>query len=165
MNLQNLAPGPHGFGIRCLVIRCLVAFCTLALCLDAAAQVPRLINYQGRVSVGAVNFEGAGQFTFALVSSNGTTTFWSNDGSSEPAAAVTLVVTKGLYSVLLGDTALGNMTAVPAAAFTGPDVRLRVWSNDGVRGSQLLTPDQRVEQGCVLLRALGPSLPFANKPG
>ncbi len=26
------------------------------------AQVPPLINYQGRVAVGAANFEGAGQF-------------------------------------------------------------------------------------------------------
>ena len=36
---------------------------------------------QGRVAVGAppVNFEGAGQFKFALVDGAGTTTFWSND--------------------------------------------------------------------------------------
>ena len=36
------------------------------------AQVPQLINYQGRVAVGAVNFDGAGQFKFALVNAAGT---------------------------------------------------------------------------------------------
>ena len=112
------------------------------------AQVPQLINYQGRVAVGAVNFDGSGAFKFALVNAAGTTTFWSNDGTSaagsQPAAAVSLTVVKGLYSVLLGDTALANMTAIPNSVFANADVRLRVWFNDGTNGSQLLTPDQRI---------------------
>jgi hypothetical protein len=53
-------------------------------------------------------------------------------------------VTKGLYAVLLGDTTLANMTAIPGSAFSNADVRLRVWFNDGTNGSQLLTPDQRL---------------------
>jgi hypothetical protein len=53
-------------------------------------------------------------------------------------------VTKGLFSVLLGDTAMGNMTAVDPAVFANSDVRLRVWFNDGTNGFQLLTPDQRL---------------------
>ena len=114
------------------------------------AQVPHVINYQGRVAVGspAVNFDGTGSFKFALVNTDGTTSYWSNDGTSTagnpPTAAVTLPVTKGLYSVLLGDTALANMTTITATVFGNPDVRLRVWFNDGVNGSQLLTPDQRI---------------------
>jgi hypothetical protein len=39
------------------------------------AQVPQLINYQGRVAVGTaspVNFNGSGAFKFALVSATGT---------------------------------------------------------------------------------------------
>ena len=112
------------------------------------AQVPQLVNYQGRVAVDAVNFEGAGLFRFALVNEDGTITFWSNDGTSaagsEPTDAVSLAVAKGLYSVLLGDLALVNMTAIPASVFTNPDVRLRVWFDDGLNGSQLLTPDQRL---------------------
>ena len=114
------------------------------------AQVPQVINYQGRVAVGspAVNFDGTGSFKFALVNTDGTTSYWSNDGTSTagnpPTAAVTLPVTKGLYSVLLGDTALANMTTITATVFGNPDVRLRVWFNDGVNGSQLLTPDQRI---------------------
>ena len=46
--------------------------------------------------------------------------------------------------MLLGDTSLANMTAIPNAVFNNTDVRLRVWFNDGTNGSQLLTPDQRI---------------------
>ena len=125
-------------------LRTLLALGALVLSFTAWAQVPQFLNYQGRVTVGAANFEGAGQFKFALVNATGTTTFWSNDGTStggtQPAIAVSLTVTRGLYSVLLGDTSLANMTAVPATVFTNADVRLRVWFNDGTSGSQLLTP-------------------------
>ena len=31
------------------------------------AQVPQLVNYQGRVAVGTTNFNGSGTFKFALV--------------------------------------------------------------------------------------------------
>ncbi|MFT4549212.1 MAG: hypothetical protein ACI8XO_003793, partial [Verrucomicrobiales bacterium] len=109
------------------------------------AQVPQIINYQGRVAVGdpPVNFDGSGSFKFALVEGAGPTLLWKNDGSAgntEPATAVTLSVTKGLYSVMLG----ANMTAIPNTVFANADVRLRVWFDDGANGSQLLTPDQRI---------------------
>ncbi len=75
-------------------------------------------------------------------------TLWSNDGSSAngnaPAAVVMLGVTNGLYSVLLGDTTVGNMAALATTVFTNSDVRLRVWFSDGVSGFQQLTPDQRI---------------------
>jgi len=123
----------------------------LALLMSAAfstAQVPQLINYQGRVAVGGVNFDGSGQFKFALVDGAGSTSYWSNDGTSvggaEPTAPVTLGVTKGLYSVLLGDATLSNMTVVPATVFSHFDVRLRVWFNDGTHDFQQLVPDQRI---------------------
>ena len=197
-----------------------------------SAQVPQLINYQGRIAVSDVNFEGEGQFKFALVGggsdltssalasatvfngfvvgatitdggsgytatptvtingtgagavaiavldagvvtgitisdagsgygAEGTTivisepssnlsydTYWSNDGSSanasEPSSSVALSVSKGLYSVLLGDATLANMSAIPISVFANSDVRLRVWFDDGGNGSQLLTPDQRI---------------------
>ena len=125
---------------------------TFVLLLPAPGRtqgVPPLLNYQGRVVVGGTNFSGQGQFKFALVNSAGTTTYWSNDGTStagsEPARAVTLTVTGGLYSLGLGDAALANMTALPASVFAGnADVRLRVWFNDGTNGSQILSPDQRI---------------------
>jgi formylglycine-generating enzyme required for sulfatase activity len=128
--------------------RWIVAVLVMFLATSAPAQVPQLINYQGRVAVGTTNFNGTGQFKFALVNATGTTSYWSNDGSSvggsQPTAAVSLTVTKGLYSVLLGDTSLANMTAIPNSVFSNADVRLRVWFNDGTNGSQLLSPDQRI---------------------
>jgi hypothetical protein len=133
----------------------------LAAACSLPAQVPQLINYQGRVLVGTTGFTGSGAFKFALVNTTGSTTYWSNNGTSaagaEPTAAVTLAVANGLYSVLLGDAALPNMTAIPAAVFTNPDVRLRVWFNDGTNGSQLLTPDQRIA-------AVGYALMAGNVP-
>jgi len=206
-----------------------------ALSSVAFAQVPNQLNYQGRVSVQGVNFNGTGQFKFALVGAGvnlnrtatavsmaadnvtfifvsdggagyttppavtiappagggntatavaavgaggivtGVTitsggsgyaeqpvvtiapppsnivaeTFWSNNltsvAGSEPTAAVALPVSNGLYSLALGNTSLANMAMLPGNQFENrPDVRLRVWFNDGTHGFQLLTPDQRL---------------------
>jgi hypothetical protein len=209
----------------------IVGLCALSA---AHAQVPGILNYQGRVSVAGTNFTGTGQFAFALVDGGNdvsaqatafadsfdglqgiasitvanpgagytsvpnvaitdstgtgavaiaeidggsvtgiavtvagadyagptitidpppadlvTNTLWSNDGTSaggsQTVAAVSLPVTKGLYSVLLGDTTIANMTvAVPASVFANNNVSLRVWFNDGVHGFQQLLPDQRI---------------------
>lgn len=126
------------------------------------AQVPQLLNYQGRVTVGGTNFSGSGQFKFALVDGAGTTSYWSNNGTSaggsEPSAAVALSVANGLYSVALGDITVPNMSLVPSSVFNNSDVRLRVWFNDGVNGSQLLTPDQRIASvGYAMMSANVPS--------
>ncbi len=142
---------------KCLLILLLL------MTITAPAQVPQIINYQSRVAVGGANFDGSGQFKFALVNANGSTTYWSNDGTStagsQPTAAVTLAVSKGLYSVQLGDIALTNMTAIPASVFTNADVRLRVWFNDGVNGSQLLSPDHRIAAVGYAMMAGGVNLP------
>ena len=110
--------------------------------------VPQIVNFQGRVQVGGVNFDGSGAFKFALVDEAGTTTYWSNDGTSvggaKPTSTVTLPANQGLYYVLLGDVTLPNMTAIPSGVFANDAVFLRVWFNDGTHGSQLLTPDQRI---------------------
>jgi len=77
---------------------------SLYRCSVLHAQVPQLINYQGRVAVGPVNFSGTGQFKFALVNAAGNTTLWSNDGTSAagspPTNAVALTVTNGLYATM-----------------------------------------------------------------
>jgi len=41
------------------------------------AQIPQILNYQGRVAVGtpAINFDGSGSFRFALVNGPGTTVY------------------------------------------------------------------------------------------
>lgn len=117
---------------------------------DLQAQVPHVLNYQGRITAGGVNFEGNGKFRFAFVGSGSAAsqTFWSQDGTSvgggAPTGFVTLPVSKGLYSVLLGDTSLTGMAAIPASVFSRSDLHLRVWFDDGVNGNQRLTPDQRI---------------------
>ena len=90
-------------------------------------------------------------------------TYWSNDGSSvagsQTVSAVSLPVTKGLYSVLLGDTTVSNMTAsIPASVFANANVNLRVWFNDGVNGFQQLTPDQRLAAAGYSLQAQNASV-------
>src|SRR5262245_29732585 len=61
-------------------------------------------------------------------------TFWSHDNTSsagsQPASAVSLPVSNGLFTARLGDVSLGNMTSLPANLFQRPDLRLRVWFND-----------------------------------
>src|SRR5262245_1007083 len=123
------------------------AFCLFSCAV--LAQVPQLISYQGRVTVGTTNFSGTGQFKFALVRGGGSPSLWSNDGTSvngsEPTAAVSTTVANGVFTVLLGDATLPNMTVIPATVFASTtDVRLRVWFNDGVSGFQQLSPDQRI---------------------
>ena len=113
------------------------------------AAVPLMTSYQGRVQVGGVNFTGNGQFKFVLITKPGGTSVWSNDGTSangsEPAAAVTLPVNDGLFTALLGDSALPNMQPLTANIFAAnPDVSLRIWFNDGVNGSIQLAPDTRL---------------------
>lgn len=94
------------------------------------------LNYQGRVTVNGVNFDGTGQFRFELVNETGTVTYWSSG-----TGTVAVPVTKGAYSVLLGDA---GMNPVPYSVFHNKDVRLRVWFNDGVHGLLQMSPDQRI---------------------
>jgi Chaperone of endosialidase/Regulator of chromosome condensation (RCC1) repeat len=130
-------------------IRILTIFATILLAQFAAlAAVPSWLNYQGRIAVNGTGFNGSGSFKFALVNASGSTTYWSNDNSSaagsQPAAAVAIPVSGGIYSVQLGDTALANMAAVPTTVFDNTEVWLRVWFNDGVNGFEQIVPDQRL---------------------
>jgi hypothetical protein len=74
-------------------------------------------------------------------------TYWSNDGTSvngsEPTAAITVPVSTGLFTVVLGDTTLSNMTSIDASLFAMQSgLQLRIWFNDGVHGSVALSPVQ-----------------------
>lgn len=77
-------------------------------------------------------------------------TWWSNDGTSvngsQPTAAVSVFVSDGLFTVVLGDTTLANMTEeIPASIFvTQPNLQLLIWFNDGVNGFAELTPAQNL---------------------
>jgi hypothetical protein len=124
---------------KLLILSCLLA----SLC--PAAEVPQMLHHQGRMAVNSQPFDGTGQFKFALVNEDGTQSYWSNNATStagsEPTAHLSLTVTRGLYSILLGDT---GMSPLSATALAHSDVRLRVWFNDGTRGFQRITPDQRL---------------------
>jgi hypothetical protein len=109
--------------------------------------VPPVINYAGQVAVDGEAFDGNGLFKFAIVNDSGSTTYWSNDGTStagsEPTASVSVSVNGGLYSVLLGNSAIQGMNAIDPAVFQQhTDAKLRVWFNDGTNGFQQLTPDR-----------------------
>jgi hypothetical protein len=115
----------------------------------AFGGVPSLLNFQGRIVIGGVSYNGTGQFQFALVDNAGTNTFWSNDGmgagGGEPSASISLALTNGLYAVVLGDTNVNGMShPIDPDTFTNGDVRLRVWFNDGTHGFEQLSPDQRI---------------------
>lgn len=120
-----------------ILVLLLATFALSSLC---TAQVPQIINYQGRVAVGGKSFNGVGQFNFSFINADGSQTYWaSND--------VAINVAAGLFTVRLGDTSLGNMTALTSDIFTDPahgDVRLRVAFNDGTHGFQIVSPDTRM---------------------
>lgn len=124
----------------------------------ASAQVPSCINYQGRIIRGGTNFSGTAQFKFKLLNADSSVALWSNDGSdggaAEPALAVPISVSKGLFYARLGDTNLANMTALSPSVFTNSDLRLRIWVDSG-SGSELITPDQ-------VMASVGYSMMSAN---
>jgi lysophospholipase L1-like esterase len=139
-------------------LHCALAFIALSLCAPSThAAAPNLLTYQGRVVVDGVNFTGTGKFKFALVDAAGSTTYWSNDGTSTggsvPLQGVTLGVDKGYYAVMLGDTTLANMTALSPIVLQTGDVRLRVWFDDGVHGFERLMPDQRLASAAYAMVA------------
>jgi len=129
-----------------LVVAAIVLLALLPALARAQGITPTVVSYQGRVTVGGQPFDGIGYFKFALVDSFGNTT-WSNDGTSvgggEPASAVVLTVTDGLFNVLLGDPIL-LMPALDRFAFLDPLTSLRVWfSPDGAAFTQLV-PDRPI---------------------
>jgi hypothetical protein len=131
-------------------------FVLIGLALAFSAQLSGLraqntvFTYQGQVMDNGAPFTGIGQFEFALVTSSNAsyTTYWSNDGTSvngsEPAVAVSVPVTNGLFMVALGNTNQPGMAAIPVALFNQPNLQLRIWFNDGVNGFAVVNPAQNL---------------------
>ncbi len=117
---------------------------------------PTVVSYQGHLTVGDSPYTGTGYFKFAVVDASGTTVYWSNNGllfNGVPTEAVVLPVNGGLFGVLLGDTDLTNMTALPVSAFADTERWLRVWfSADGVTFAHL-EPDRRFAAAPYALQA------------
>src|ERR1017187_3966717 len=76
------------------------------------------------------------------------TTYWSNDGTSvngaEPLASVSVGVTNGLFTVVLGVATIPNMGVISAALFNQPNLQLQIWFNDGTQGFAALSPAQNL---------------------
>ena len=89
------------------------------------------------------------------------TTYWSNDGSSsagsEPAAAVGVGVSGGLFIVVLGDPTQPNMAVLNASLFTQPNLQLRIWFDDGINGSVVLNPVQNLTPTPYAIQAVNAS--------
>lgn len=111
----------------------------LAASTPAGALPPELVSYQGQLLVDGQPFTGDADFKFALLC--GATSAWSNDGSSangsEPTAAVTLSVEAGLFSVRLGDAALGMVALEADLVDACATPQLRVWVDSGAGFEQL----------------------------
>ena len=91
------------------------------------APAPTL-TYQGRLMEGVTAVNGARTFAFSLLDSTGAE-LWSS-------GSLTLTVTEGLYSVVLGGT---GMPALPTALLGKAGLKLHV-----VLGGQVLTPDAAI---------------------
>lgn len=110
------------------------------------------IGFQGVVASKDVDTAASatGLFKFVLCDKDCITSFWSNDGTSvtgsEPTASVSIPVIKGVFSILLGDTAV-PMAAIPLTVFEDlgdKDLYLRVWYSDGVEKFEQFNPDQKM---------------------
>ena len=120
---------------------------------------PTVVSYQGYVTVSATAYNGTGYFKFAVVNAAGTTSYWSNNGTSTnggaPTNAVALTVSGGLFNVLLGDTTITNMTQpLTATVFSATDRYLRVWFSTTSGGTfTQLSPDRAFAAAPYALQA------------
>ena len=119
-----------------------ISFCLVGIA--HSAGIPTRIDYHGYLKAGGNQYSGTGLFKFAIISSDGFDSYWSNDNSSingsEPRDAVSATVTNGVFNLVLGDTAISNMTSISESVFTtNNNTYLRVWFN-----GELLSPDKQI---------------------
>lgn len=110
----------------------------------ASAGESVMFNYQGRVKTQGHNYDGQGQFKFAILSPDQKSTLWSNDASSvdgsEPTTGLTLDVSDGVFNLIMGTES--QMEPINATIFQKREpLKLRTWFNDGVHGFEQLQPD------------------------
>ncbi len=116
------------------------------------APEPEIISYQGQIWESDIPYTGTGLFKFVILDSKGAFA-WSNDGDVDPKP-IALQVTNGLFSVLLGDLTISNMTSpLIADVFANPGAVLQVsFSPDGISFTQM--PDQKIASVPYALQAL-----------
>ena len=84
-------------------------------------SAPEILTYSGKMSVSGQPYNGTAELKIALVNRTGTFSYWTNDGNfttpQEPAQAISVNVSNGIYTVRLGDTSITNMQALPGSYF------------------------------------------------
>jgi len=127
-----------------------------------ASDVPATMSYTGFVKSNGIVYNGTGYFKFKIVNSDGSFTYWSNDGTHEgadtvePNAAVSTTVSSGVFNIILGDTAITNMTALHPADFTnGITLYLRTWFSANGATFELLTADKQLTSSAYAFAVQG----------
>lgn len=116
-----------------------VALAAMLLLAGVAAAQPSLVSYQGQLNVSGTPFTGNASFKFVILC--GASSAWSNDGTSaggsQPTAAITLPVSQGVFSVLLGDPSLSMIPLTGNLVNSCASPTLRVWVDSGTGFEQL----------------------------
>jgi len=88
-------------------------FCPLSYVF--AGDVPYTISYQGFVKQNGIVYNGTGYFKFKIINSDGSYTYWSNDGTHDgadttpPDSSVSTSVANGVFNIVSGDSTIGNI--------------------------------------------------------
>ena len=132
---------------RPLLRACLLLCAGMALLSAVEVAPPPLLTAQGRITEAGNPVNGSRSFSFAIIASDGATVLWSTP-------SLNLTVVNGLYAVLLGNTGLGGMPAIPASILTQTGLSLKVV----VDGAPLLP-------NVAIVPALQADLAFGVAPG
>ena len=117
--------------------------------------VPLRISFQGQVLKDGIPFEGLGSFKFSFINNN-SQVVWRNDGvanDGEPSESIQTNVSRGVFSVVLGDDSIANMAPLNASIFNQDNIKVRVWFNGGGQDFDLLSPDTIVNSVGYAIKA------------
>ena len=111
------------------------------------------LDYQGRVLVNDLPFQGNGFFKFAITDQTGATNYWSNDGTGagQPVAHLTNAVFNGVFSSVLGAPPMAAMN--PAIFNNGSNLFLRVWFGVATNSFSEMLPAQRIVSSAYAINA------------
>ncbi len=122
--------------------------------------VPATFQYQGHIIVDGNAYQGTGYLKFSLIKNPSTPqeiVLWSNDNPSGtdgiPASSVSLDLTRGVYTVALGDVSLPNMSPIAPVIFNENSLVLRVWFSQDDISFQQLSPDTVIRSVAFAMRA------------
>ena len=105
------------------------------------------LPHMGRVISNGKPFEGEGSFWFALIN-DANQTVWNHEGSADiPNQALKIPVQNGFYQIGLGDQGIPGMSPLdPSLLLQWPNLKLRIWFDDGINGIHKLGQDQPLDK-------------------